>query len=83
MEATFQISSIKGLCQLKKSPKIRSGSGWASPGLTRKKVFENRPKLAALIFWSSIPCVFCLNIHLLLKVGSYYDLCVLSMSVIG
>ena len=35
-----------------------------------------------LIFWSSIPCVqgvFCL--HTLLKVASYYDVSVLSMSV--
>ena len=33
----------------------------------------------ALIFWSSIPCV----VFLLLKVVSYYDLSVLSMSVMG
>ena len=44
---------------------------------------ENRPKIALnqLIFWSSIPCVFCL--YTLLKVVSYYDLSVLSMSVMG
>ena len=34
-----------------------------------------------LIFWSSIPYVFCL--YILLKVVSHYDLSVLSMSVIG
>ena len=34
-----------------------------------------------LIFWSSIPYVFCL--YTLLKVVSYYDLSVLSMSVMG
>ena len=34
-----------------------------------------------LIFWSSIPCVFCL--YTLLKVVGYYDLSVLSMSVMG
>ena len=38
-----------------------------------------------LIFWSSIPCVFCLynNMQMLLKVVGYYnyDLNVLSMSV--
>ena len=57
------------------------------PGLTRNfvcgKSSQNRPK-PVLIFWSSIPCVFCLHIHCtLLKVVSYYDLSVLSMSVIG
>ena len=34
-----------------------------------------------LVFWSSIHCVFCL--YTLLKVVSYYDLSVLSMSVMG
>ena len=34
-----------------------------------------------LIFWSSIPCVFCL--YTLLKVVSYHDLSVLSMLVMG
>ena len=41
------------------------------------KSSQNSPK-PVLIFWSSIPCVFCL----LLKVVSYYDLSVLSMSLI-
>ena len=37
-----------------------------------------------LMFWSSIPCVFCLYKHrTLLKVVGYYDLSVLSMSVMG
>ena len=44
------------------------------PGLSEFFVFGgNRPK-PVLIFWSSIP---------LLKVVSYYDLSVLSMSVMG
>ena len=34
-----------------------------------------------VIFWSSIPCVFCL--YTLLKVVAYYDLRVMSMSVMG
>ena len=47
-------------------------------------LMENHPKKSSkpvLIFWStcSIQCVFCL--YTLLKVVSYYDLCVLSMSV--
>ena len=43
-------------------------------------------KSSVLIFWSSIPCVFCLyNIigPTLLKVVSYYDISVLPMSVMG
>ena len=36
---------------------------------------------SVLIFWSSIPCVFCL--YTLLKDVGYYDLSVLSMSVMG
>ena len=44
------------------------------------KLSQNSPK-PVLIFWSSIPCVFCL--YTLLKVVGYYDMSVLSMSVIG
>ena len=51
----------------KKFQKIRDyyGSGWEGPGLTRiffGKSSQNSPK-PVLIFWSSIPCVFCLYIH--------------------
>ena len=42
-----------------------------------KKSSQNGPK-PVLIFWSSIPCVFCLS-----KGVNYYDLSVLSMSVMG
>ena len=38
------------------------------------KSSQNSPK-PVLIFWSSIPCVFCL--YTLLKVVGYYDLSVL------
>ena len=44
------------------------------------KLSQNSPK-PVLIFWSSIPCVFCL--YTLLKVDGYYDLSFLSMSVMG
>ena len=53
------------------------------PCLTRNFFFlKIIPKYSkpVLIFWSSIPCVFCLYIYTLLKVVSYY-LSVLSMSV--
>ena len=40
---------------------------------------SNKP---VLIFWSSITCVFCLY-YTLIKVVGYYDLSVLSMSVMG
>ena len=47
------------------------------------KSSQNSPK-PVLIFWSSIPCVFCLYIGpTLLKVVGYYDWSVLSMSVMG
>ena len=47
------------------------------------KSSQNSPK-PVLIFWNSIPCVFCLYIpRTLLKVVSYYDLSVLSMLMMG
>ena len=59
--------------------------GCMGPGLTRNFFFffkssQNCSK-PVLIFWSSIQCVFCL--HTLLKVVKFYDLSVLSMSVMG
>ena len=54
-----------GALQSKKIPKIRVDyeSGWVGPGLNRNfvcgKLSKNSPK-QVLIFWSSIPCVFCL-----------------------
>ena len=53
------------------------------PGLTRNIfLVENLHKITpVLIFWSSIPCVFCL--YTLLKFVGYYDLSILSMSVMG
>ena len=50
------------------SPKIRDyyGSGWVGSGLTRDffvgKSSQNSRK-PVVIFWSSIPCVFCLYMH--------------------
>ena len=44
------------------------------------KTSQNSPK-QVMIFSSSIPCVFCL--YILLKVVGYYNLSVLSMSVMG
>ena len=57
------------------------------PCLTRNfflfgKSSQNSPK-PGLIFWSSIPCVNILSVYTLLKVVGYYDLSVLSMSVMG
>ena len=59
--------------------------GWVSLGIFVGKSSQNSCK-AVLVFWSSIPCVFCLYIHCtctLLKVVTYYDLSVLSMPVMG
>ena len=76
-----------GALQGKQIQKIRDyyGSGWVGPCLTRNfvvvgKSSQNSPK-PVLIFWSSIPCAFCL--YTLFKVVSYYDLSVFSMSMMG
>ena len=49
-------------------------------GLTRNFFGKSSQNSAKPVFWSSIPCVFCL--YIVQSVG-YYDLSVLSMSVIG
>ena len=46
------------------------------------KSSRNIPK-PVVIFWSSIPCVLILSVYALLKVVGYYDLRVMSMSVMG
>ena len=83
---TFRISVGKGLCK-EKIQKTRDYyvSVWVGTGLTRYfcccgKSSQNCPK-PVVIFWSSIPCVFCM--YTLLKVVGYYDLSVQSMSVMG
>ena len=53
--------------------------GWVSLGFLFKSS-QNSSK-PVLIFWSSIPCI--LFVYTLLKVVSYYDLSVMSMSVMG
>ena len=54
--------------------------GWVQVSL-RFFVLENHPKIA-LICWSSVP--LCVPfVYTLIKVVSYYDLRVLSMSVMG
>ena len=73
--------------------KIRDyyGSGWVGPGLTRNiffwKIFKNSPK-PVLIFWSRGglvgPYTMCImSVYRLLEVAGYYDLSVVSMSVMG
>ena len=54
------------------------GSRYHSDLFVCWKIVPNNPK-PVLIFWSSIPHVFCL--YTLLKVVGYYDLSVLCMSV--
>ena len=46
------------------------------------KSSQNSPK-PVVLFWSSIPFMCILSVHTLLKVVGYYDLSVLSMSVMG
>ena len=53
------------------------------PDLTRNFVFENHPKIA-LNQYRYVGVVYhILSVYTLLKVVSYYDLSVLSMSVMG
>ena len=57
------------------------------PGFTRiflsfGKSSQNSPK-PPLICWSSIPYMCILSVYTLLRVVRYYDLSVLSMSVMG
>ena len=52
-------------------------SGWVGLGLTRNFFYRKSSEYSSkpvLIFWSSIPCVFCLHNYTLLKVVSYCDL---------
>ena len=55
-----------------------------SLGIFFGKSFQNSSK-PVLIFWSSIPyiCILSVYTQFLIKVVSYYDLSVLSMSVMG
>ena len=83
------LNMSKGALQRKKSKNLSLLWKWVGGSRSHSEFFffflENHPKIAlipVLIFWSSIhDCVFCL--YTLLKVFSYYDLSVLSMSVMG
>ena len=86
LEPTMLTYDLRAM-QRKKIQKIRDyyGSGWVGPGLTQNFFFfkssQNSPK-PVLIFWSSIGPTMCiLSLYTLLKVVGYYDLSVLSMSV--
>ena len=72
-----------GLCKEKKSKNPRLLWQWVGGSRSQSDIFQssqNSPK-QVLIFLSCIPCAFCL--YTLLKVVGYYDLSVLSMSVMG
>ena len=79
----FLAFTLRGFAKKKNSKNPRLLWKWVvGPGLTRNflcvgKSSKNSPK-PVLIFLSSIPCVY-----MLLKCVGYYDLSVLSMSVIG
>ena len=91
-KSCFSLVTIQGLRGFAKktNSKIRDyyGSGWVvGQGVTLNffggKSSQNSPKPERK-FWSIVPCVLCLYIHCtLLKVVNYYDLRVLSMSVMG
>ena len=76
--------SNKGLCKEKEIPKIRDyyGSGWVGSGLTQ--FFFNHPKIPLNqydILEKYTTCI--MSVYALINVVSYYDLSVLSMSVMG
>ena len=77
-------TSLSGKHRARRGP--NGLSGLVQVSLVKKKQIGKSPQnspiqVGLLIFWSSIPCVFCL--YALLKVVGYYDLTVLSMSVMG
>ena len=79
------VVALRGFAKKKnsKNPRDYCGSEWMGPGFTRffcGKSSQNSPK-PVLTFWNSIPRVFYL--YTLLEVVGYYDLSVLSMSVMG
>ena len=53
------------------------------PGLTRNFFWENHPKIALnkYIYFGVVYTICIMSVYTLLKVVSYYDLSVLSMSV--
>ena len=65
--------------------RVYYGSGWVVPGLTRNffGISSQNNSEPVLIFRSSIPWVYIMDVYTLLKVVGYYDLSVLSMSVMG
>ena len=79
---------FRGFAKKKNSNNPRLLWKWVGPGLTRIFFFffgkstQNSPK-PVLIFWSSIPYMCILTVYALQKVVGYYDLSVLSMSVMG
>ena len=95
MNDTVRISTVKkgahilclGTCKVmfpQKSELTMEVGGWGqvSLGIFFWKSSQNSPK-PVLIFWNSIPYVCIMPVYTLLKVISYHDLSVLSMSVMG
>ena len=77
----------KGLCKEKNSKNPRLLWKWVGGSRSHSEFFcvgkssQNSPK-PVLIFWSSIPCVGpILSVYTLLKVVGYYDLSILTMSM--
>ncbi len=79
------LTLLRGFAK-KQNPKIRVyyGSGWVG-GSHSEFFWENHPKIAVKQYWyfGVVYHVYSACIYTLLKVVSYYDLSVLSMSVMG
>ena len=76
---------VRGFAK-KKIPKIRDyyGSWWVGPGLTRNLFFLGKSSQNALNqYWNFGVVYHVYSVCTLLKVVGYYDLSVLSMSVMG
>ena len=81
----IQLRGFASKKKFKKSELTMEVGGWVQVSLgifVCGKASQHSPK-PVRIFWSSIPCVFCLYICTLLKVVSHYDLSVLPKSVMG
>ena len=74
-----RLGDLQSKTKFKKSELTMEVGGWVHSDFVFEKSSQNRPK-PGLIFWN----VFCLYNHRTsLNVVSYYDLSVLSMSVMG
>ena len=81
LQASVSKLFLSNYCIRSRTPTVPSPSPIHSRNIAIEAAATNA-EFTVLIFWSSIPCVFCLHVYTLVKVVGYYDLSGLSMSVI-